>query len=921
VRLLVRYILFLLGATAAHAQSSVWWYPYGPAEATRYQTAPTTGDSVPVVRWRTAALRSSPVVLVGALRGEPGGAQQIVGQTGDRIVILRSEGWLDTSATDVSLALPEEASIRLTGLFNTTAPTPTAAGVPNAIGIGVTRVQQIRDPYGLLLRPDFGLLQELAILRLNSQRTENLTVTVAPIAAYTPPGESAPIAVALVSQDRFVPFGSDTMVNGVRRYRLNPSTPTVVPDWRYVVAPRTLDHPSSLTVDTAGGEGLLAMSTSAYTFAQPMIAAQLIPNRGAVETNSNRAYAWLSDVRSPVLQQEIEIPPVPPSVVVPGIVPAQANSYFVRLTTGTPAREQPYRLITEEHDAARPGRPRLLLRLYNAGLNPDQQAAPIFTDTTVSGLGWSIVQADLDGLDNSIGPIRPSPGREIVVVRRRLDGAPLDSNRFFVFRGLLALHADQAIRGTLLAAGDLVLDPLEKDEIVIADGNTVSILRFRDYDDRNLQLEVRNYFDTLGTYTLDARVLAAAIADVDADGANDLVVSTEAATWVLGRPHPAPLGVVAIDRTEICASEPVVIRWQRAVGGGEGGMRIELLRVDSLDTTLVEDIPSSADQSYTLSDVALAPGRYRLRVSDRDVPTISAESREFTVLPATIESFAVASAGVGEPVTIATRVRCIDSLQLEYLFPGSGWTRVPGRVVVRDGAAEVSLPMPCPADLQCGSLEDRVIQFRFVTTDGTVVSQPASTTVRFPTRQVVTAPITGAGSRRRELRWSELEYSCDSVRIALSTDDGSTWSDVETVARTAERFELDVPGELSQEVLARVCCDVGCGTGLARFVVEEIGEADFVAPNPFDPTDASESGATIIYRLNAPGTVSVAVYDVSRAITRRLVDADELRSGLHRLTWDGRNDAGEIVADGAYICLITSTGGDRIALPLSIVKR
>lgn len=923
MRRFVGYILFLATIATASAQTSAWWYPLGPPEATRRQAAPTNNDSIPVIRWRTSSLRSSPVVLVGALR-DASGAQQILGQNGDTIVVLQSAGWRDTAVSNVSLALPAESTIRLTGLFNTLAPTPEASGAANTIGVGVTRAQQVRNLFGLLLKPDFTLRQELEIQRLTSSRPENRIASVHPIATYTPPGEPAPIAVALISQDLFVPGDRDTMINGIRRYSIDESQQKVTPVWRYVVAPRTLDNPSAMMVDSSSGEFLLAMSTSAYTFSPAVTATQIRPPSGAaVETSSSRAYAYLGNAREPTIWEEIEIPPIPPSIVVPGVVPTDATSYFVRLHAQ--GREQPFRLIAEEHDRERPGNPRLLIRRYNVRL-PDNQNDAIFADTTVRDLGWVIVQADLDGIDRSRGPdwLPQSPGLELLAMRRRLDGGALDTNRLFVFRGLLVRWADQRLRGTLLAAGDLVRDSLEKDEIVIADGSSVSILRLRAFDDPRLREEVPSFFDTLRTFHLDARIVSGAIADVEGDGANDLVVVTEAGTYVIGRSHPAPLGVLAPDRTELCANEPVVFSWRRAVSGGELGMRVELLRIDVADTTLLEEsLPASSGESYTMRATGLAPGRYRLRISDRDVPSIAAESAEILILTPSIESFSVAAANVGEPVRIATTVRCVDSVALEYSFPGTPWVRVPGRIAVTDNLAEVaSFPMPCPVDLPCGVSEDRVVQFRFVTTDGATVSPPASTSVRFPARSVDALPVSGAGTRRRELRWHESDYSCDSVRIALSSDDGSTWTELATVARSLGRLEIEVPGELSQEMLARICCDVGCGTGLARFAVEEIGEADFIAPNPYDPS--GEDGlteASIIYRLTRPGAVTITIYDAARAVVRQLLLAEELRSGLHRATWNGRTDTGEIVADGTYICLITSSSGDRIALPLSVVKR
>jgi hypothetical protein len=67
-------------------------------------------------------------------------------------------------------------------------------------------------------------------------------------------------------------------------------------------------------------------------------------------------------------------------------------------------------------------------------------------------------------------------------------------------------------------------------------------------------------------------------------------------------------------------------------------------------------------------------------------------------------------------------------------------------------------------------------------------------------------------------------------------------------------------------------------------------------PNPFNPTTKIafeiEEGA-------APGRVTLAVYDVTGARVRTLVD-QVVKPGLHSAVWDGRNSRGETVSSGVY---------------------
>jgi hypothetical protein len=73
-------------------------------------------------------------------------------------------------------------------------------------------------------------------------------------------------------------------------------------------------------------------------------------------------------------------------------------------------------------------------------------------------------------------------------------------------------------------------------------------------------------------------------------------------------------------------------------------------------------------------------------------------------------------------------------------------------------------------------------------------------------------------------------------------------------------------------------------------------------PNPFNPS------TTIEYSIPTDGKVTLAIFNVSGALVRRLVDNEPVTAGTHRVEWDGRNDAGKIVASGIYLCTLRSAG-------------
>ncbi len=65
-------------------------------------------------------------------------------------------------------------------------------------------------------------------------------------------------------------------------------------------------------------------------------------------------------------------------------------------------------------------------------------------------------------------------------------------------------------------------------------------------------------------------------------------------------------------------------------------------------------------------------------------------------------------------------------------------------------------------------------------------------------------------------------------------------------------------------------------------------------PNPFNPSTSIE------FTVRERTRVSLKVYDVSGQLVRTLLEGDRAPGELHRVSWDGRNDAGQSVSSGVY---------------------
>ena len=66
-------------------------------------------------------------------------------------------------------------------------------------------------------------------------------------------------------------------------------------------------------------------------------------------------------------------------------------------------------------------------------------------------------------------------------------------------------------------------------------------------------------------------------------------------------------------------------------------------------------------------------------------------------------------------------------------------------------------------------------------------------------------------------------------------------------------------------------------------------------PNPFNPETA------ITFQLPRPEKVEIIIFNQVGQIIRRLAEG-EMQPGRHQVVWDARNDHGEAVASGVYLC-------------------
>lgn len=75
-----------------------------------------------------------------------------------------------------------------------------------------------------------------------------------------------------------------------------------------------------------------------------------------------------------------------------------------------------------------------------------------------------------------------------------------------------------------------------------------------------------------------------------------------------------------------------------------------------------------------------------------------------------------------------------------------------------------------------------------------------------------------------------------------------------------------------------------------------------ISPNPFNGV------ACVRYAVPRPDHVSLKVFDLLGQPVVTLIDG-QVAAGWHEVTWEGRDQAGQSVGSGTYLCRLVSSAG------------
>lgn len=178
-----------------------------------------------------------------------------------------------------------------------------------------------------------------------------------------------------------------------------------------------------------------------------------------------------------------------------------------------------------------------------------------------------------------------------------------------------------------------------------------------------------------------------------------------------------------------------------------------------------------------------------------------------------------------------------------------------------------------------------------------------------------------------DIEWSGSE-TISQVKLEYSLDNGRTWNTIADSLPNNDGYSWLTPAINSDSVLVRIS-DTSDGSPFdvsdevfSITIVDGVVETDSGIPEHFELSQNYPNPFNIetklIFAVPKASHVRLSVYNTKGELVRT-IHAGELGPGRYTAVWDGRNDAGQIVASGAYVYRV-QIGHWQAARKMSLIK-
>lgn len=968
--LIISLILFAsaLEGQIHHSSPANWLYPDGNPEATRLiskRSNPQAADSF-VVKWSTPAICGQIQPLIGNIINNPKlnenyeyAPLEITAVVGNRIVVVDAKGKVHKKTTQIQNLKSVSALFDTTSnqLYNITAP----------VVLGLETTETENEQYKLIYGYLAGYIDKIGGQAVDTvAKLLSLSIDLRP---FEPNyfGSIKPFFFRNQNNEK-ITYSTINMTSPYIDPYYSPLDP--VPFFRGF---STFNANENLAIyplpDVADSEHLRRYLGPEINVAQPSISRVndntliLFPNYPSEEldcfiyddvyySSSNEAYLLMANIDSPDdiatnfnntlnIDKNFNKRPF-------------IRSHFVKLNDGY--GENDFILLSESYKGYEGSFGKAKLHLFDSDGYPLSDVNDIDDPSFLGGDDhqWSVAVGNVDGTDpsNQFLPWYPNnPGNEIIVTQSTkeliypssmlyilryksnelIPKSSLPNEYLFPFDTIVS----HRINGWVAAVNDIDGAPDGKDEIILADGSNLRILRLRDYDSKEFRFG--HPFDTVYTAVFPYQTISAvAVADLEGDGLNDIIVTTFDSTYVIGMPSENSVKIVfpKVEEdppAEYCNGDTLKILWTNVLLSAQKvNLSFQEYRNDAAfgeRVLLQSGILNTQDTvlfKYVLDTLLLGKqGRFLIQSSERPERISDSTAILRISLPNLQYSFAPYSkVYTGDDLIIQGTSACVDSIGIEISRDSVSWTELAVAEVFSDGSFYYSTEMPCFNVFECFEPLDSNIAYLkiLIWTAGVEKAIETIPVYLMPAKIDISYDTSQTADPSRLITWdlNKFQYPCDTISVAMSLDGGESYIILGRTAAATGSFVWNVPVEAPDSVIVCLCCENSCISHFEVMRHFQIKYLQIVAPNPFNPF---REKVEFVYSIPNDANVTVRIYDQNNRIVAEPVRGEARLSNIAYCDrWDGTTWDGSFAPNGMYYISLELSSGYMEVYPLFIRK-
>ncbi len=938
---------FKLMSQSPLASPSCWLFPNGNQSATRYISVPSSRQNIDsfIIKWSSPYIAGDVQPLIGNLINNPKiknefrwSPNEIAAIIGDELLILEATGRKKPNTT-----LPP--FIRgISFLFDTLSPMPGAiSNFPLSMGLESIEYMNTKDSLAFAYLASFNhkydtlsIIKRLAIdLR---EFSPNLFASIKPILGHQVGSNFNIFATVNMSKPDNTP--NIPYFRGLTEFNTGNTVYTYpLPDVGDNINSRVRLAPFINISQPSLGyiNGTAHLLLPCY----PDNIQNQVTNKFQSTTRADIPYLFCYRLQAGI-EQVFE--PIDLSfLMLPEDRKPLIKPYFIDLTDSDNNSSQ-FILISEEYTGLENSNGTAKLHIFNLDGNPITQTNNPNFPSFLGGQNhsWSVAIGDIDGKkQNELLPFYPNnTGNEIIVTQSTRDFA-FPGNKLMVLRynprdtipkssppntylKPFDTIATMQINGWVAAVNDIDGAPDGKDEIFIVDGSNLLILRMRDYKDFEFQIGIP--FDTVFVIKFDYEFISnIAIADLEGDGKNDIIVVTWDSLYVIGSEIPGTISFIYPQSNypvlNYCIGDTINLTWKNII---EGNSKISIYFREYQNGLPDDELILIAQDIANLGDTIQFSFIIDERFIDKTGRFLIQSKRNLTFQDSTIiisvgkmfvnpQSLPRSSYPANSWIVLQGKTDCIDSIFAVYSINQLEWFTLDFQTInIQNGNYTIICQLPCIPYKNCLSYNKTTIYLGIIAQKSFLVDTFLTDSIKLtPALLPLVYYESQTSCPSITFKWmlQALASSCDTVEILYSLDGGISYTIIDKIPSSLGEYIWQIPTNLPNEINLRFCCTNSClqlDTLIKNYKPNYIS---IVAPNPFNPTNET---LEIIYEVPEEVYASIRIYDAANRLIAEPVSNILRKPGLAYCDkWDGNTFAGSIASNGLYYLSLELSNGKR----------